>query len=185
MEPWVMEVLKTGYRVPFSLPPPLPLVLIRLPSYSPTSFKGIALQGEILALIAKGAVELAPLSPGLYNCLFVVQKALGSWRPVLDLFHLNEFVLQTRFKMESNQSVFRSVQKFDWMVSIDLKDAYFQVPTHPDSRRFLRFVMDGTVYQFRTLCFWSFHGPSGIYSGHGSSVGHASQPWCQDASVSR
>ena len=39
------------------------------------------------------------------------------------------------------------------MVSIDLKDAYLQVPVHPDSRRFLRFVVDGQVYQFRALCF--------------------------------
>ena len=72
-----MEVLKTGYRVPFSSPPPLSPVPIPLPSYSPTSIKGIALQGEILALIAKGAVELAPLSPEFYSRLFVVQKALG------------------------------------------------------------------------------------------------------------
>ena len=39
------------------------------------------------------------------------------------------------------------------MVSIDLKDPCLQVPVHPDSRRFLRFVVDGQVYQFRALCF--------------------------------
>ena len=39
------------------------------------------------------------------------------------------------------------------MVSIDLKDAYLQVPIHPDSRKFPRFVVDGTVYQFKVLCF--------------------------------
>ena len=39
------------------------------------------------------------------------------------------------------------------MVSIDLKDANLQVPVHPNSRRFLRFVADGQVYQFKALCF--------------------------------
>ena len=39
------------------------------------------------------------------------------------------------------------------MVSIDLKDAYFQIPIHPESRKYLRFVFAGTVYQFRALCF--------------------------------
>ena len=39
------------------------------------------------------------------------------------------------------------------MASIDLKEAYLQVPVHPDSRRFLRFVAQGQVYQFSALCF--------------------------------
>ena len=43
------------------------------------------------------------------------------------------------------------------MVSLDLKDAYLQVPFHPDSRKdsrkYLRFVVSGQVYQFKALCF--------------------------------
>ena len=39
------------------------------------------------------------------------------------------------------------------MASIDLKEAYLKVPVHPDSRRFLRFVAQGNVYQFSALCF--------------------------------
>ena len=32
-------------------------------------------------------------------------------------------------------------------------DAYLQVPVHCDSRRYLRFVIEGRTYQFRVLCF--------------------------------
>ena len=39
------------------------------------------------------------------------------------------------------------------MVSLDLKDAYLQVPMHPESCKFLRFVACGKVYQFKVLCF--------------------------------
>ena len=39
------------------------------------------------------------------------------------------------------------------MVSIDLKDAYLQIPVHPDSRQFLRFVVFGVPYQFKVPCF--------------------------------
>ena len=39
------------------------------------------------------------------------------------------------------------------MASIDLKEAYLQVPVHPASRHFLRFMFRGTVYQFKALCF--------------------------------
>ena len=41
----------------------------------------------------------------------------------------------------------------DWMASIDLKEAYLQVPVHPESRPFLRFVSKGHVFQFKALCF--------------------------------
>ena len=41
----------------------------------------------------------------------------------------------------------------DWMVSLDLQDAYLQVPVHPSSHRYLRFCVGESVYQFRALCF--------------------------------
>ena len=55
--------------------------------------------------------------------------------------------------METPQSVLRSIRPGDWMVSLDLQDAYLQVPVHHDSRRYLRFVVEGRTYQFRVLCF--------------------------------
>ena len=125
-----------------------------MPSYSPTSIKGAALEEVTLGLVVKGAVELAPLpSPGFYSCLFVVWKTSGSWRPVIDLSHLNRFVDVSPFQMETIQSVLLSVRQGDWMASIDLKEAYLQVPVHPASRHFLRFVFRDNVYQFKALCF--------------------------------
>ena len=39
------------------------------------------------------------------------------------------------------------------MISINLKDAYLQVPMHPDSQKFLRFMVGDKIFQFRALCF--------------------------------
>ena len=143
-------VLRYGYRIPFLCKPPLTRVPISLPSYHPSSTKGEA----TWALVAKSAVELAPLlSLGFYSRLFVVWKTSGSWRPVIDLSILNLYVDVSHFRMETIQSVLLSVRQGDWMASIDLKEAYLQVPVHPDSRRFLRFVAQGNVYQFSALCF--------------------------------
>ena len=150
-DPWVEEVLREGYRIPFFSRPPLP---IPMPSYNPSSTKGVALGEVTQALIAKGAVELAPLpSPGFYSRQFVVWKTSGSWRPVIDLSTLNRFVDVSHFQMETIQSVLLSVRQGDWMASIDLKGAYLQVPIHPESRPFLRFVAHGRAYQFTELCF--------------------------------
>ena len=125
-----------------------------MPSSSPISITGAALEEVTLGLIAKGALELAPLpSPGFYSHLFVVWKTSGSWRPVIALSHLIRFVDVSHFQMETIQSVLLSVRQGDWMASIDLKEAYLQVPVHPASRHFLRFMFRGTVYQFKALCF--------------------------------
>ena len=149
-----MEVLRFGYRIPFLCDPPLSKVPISMPSYHPLSTKGVALGEATQTLIAKSAVELAPLpSLGFYSRLFVVWKTSGSWRPFVNLSTLNLFVDVSHFRMETIQSVLLSVHQGDWMASIDLKEAYLQVPVHPDSRRFLRFVAQGRVYQFSALCF--------------------------------
>ena len=119
----MVEVLRVGYCLPFLSTPPLSNAPLPMPSYSPTSIKGAALEEVTLALVAKGAVELAPLpSPGFYSRLFVVWKTSGSWRPVIDLSHLNRFVDVSHFQMETIQSVLLSVrQGTGWPPSISRK----------------------------------------------------------------
>ena len=169
-----MEVLRYSYRIPFLCDPPLSWAPISLPSYHPLSTKGVALREVTQALVAKSAVELAPLpSLSFYSRLFVVWKTSGSWRPVIDLSTLNLFVDVAHFRMVTIQSVLLSVRQGDWMASINLKEAYLQVPVHPDSRRFLRFVAQGQVYQFSALCFGLIHSFSGVLSGHGSCFRHS------------
>ena len=171
-----MEVLRWEYQIPFRRAPTLSRDPIPLPAYSPNSIRGKALEGEVQALLSKGAMEMAPLpSPGFYSRLFVVMKASGAWRPVIDLSTLNLRIQQTSFKMETLQSVLLSVRPGDWIVSLDLKDAYLQVPMHPDSRKFLRFMVGGKVYQLKGSLFRSFHGSTSLYQGHGSCVSYSSQ----------
>ena len=122
--------------------------------YTLFSIRGKALAQEVLSLVEKGAVELAPLpSPGFYSCLFIVMKASGSWRPIIDLSTLKLSLFKSPFKMETLKSVPLSVRRGDWMMSLDLKDACLQVPVHPDSHKFLRFIALGQVFQFKALCF--------------------------------
>ena len=151
---WTVSVLRDGYRLQFESPPPLTRTPILFPAYRPGSPQSLALRQEIEKMLAKGALEIVPdPGPGFYSRLFLVEKATGGWRPVIDLSTLNTFIRQTPFKMETVASVLTAVQENDLLASLDLKDAYFQVPVHPSSRKFLRFVSQGTVYQFRVLCF--------------------------------
>ena len=68
-------------------------------------------------------------------------------------FH-SELEDSTNVLQDGDTSIcFLSVRPRDWMVSLDLKDAYLQVPMHPESRKFFRFMVGGKVYQFKALCF--------------------------------
>ena len=67
--------------------------------------------------------------------------------------HLNKMIEVPTFRMETLISVITVVQKGDWWSSIDLKDAYLQVPMHPDFKRYLRFSFDGKCYRFKVLPF--------------------------------
>ena len=154
-ETWVVTVLRDGYRVPFTdSPPPLARTPVSFPTYRAGSPRAQALRQEVEAMLAKGALEIArDPGPGFYSRLFLVEKATGGWRPVIDLSHLNDFVQLTSFKMETVASVLLSVREGDFLASLDLKDAYFQIPIHGSSRKLLRFMSEGTVYQFKALCF--------------------------------
>ena len=103
---------------------------------------------------AKGAIEEAsPHSRAFYGRLFTVPKSSGGLRPVLDLSPLNKHLKVIHFRMETPQSIRESIRQGDWASSIDLKDAYFHVPIHKNFRKFLRFVWNDRVYQFRALPF--------------------------------
>ena len=150
-----MTVLRDGYRILFTdSPPPLARTPVSFPTYRAGSPRAQALRQEVEAMLAKGALEIArDPGPGFYSRLFLVEKATGGWRPVIDLSHLNDFVQLTSFKMETVASVLLSVREGDFLASLDLKDAYFQIPIHGSSRKLLRVMSEGTVYQFKALCF--------------------------------
>ena len=47
----------------------------------------------------------------------------------------------------------KRVQQGDWAISLDLTDAYMHIPIHKAHKKFLRFRIQGKVYQFACLCF--------------------------------
>ena len=162
-----MTVLRDGFRVPFKeSSPPLARTPVSFPMYRAGSRRAQALRQEVEAMLAKGALEIArDPGPGFYSRLFLVEKASGGWRPVIDLSHLNDFVQLTPFKMETVASVLLSVREGDFLASLDLKDAYFQIPIHGSLRKLLMFMSEGTVYQFRALCFGLSTAHQGLRSG--------------------
>lgn len=147
----VLSTIAVGYVVPLSTHPPL--------SRQAKGFKSSLTRTEdmdiaIKDLIAKDAVEVAPDNPGFYSGMFLRRKASGEWRPIFNLKQLNRYVHLQSFSLLSPVSVRDLFPEFPcWGALVDLKDAYFHVIIHRDSRHLLRFCWDGIVYQYRRLPF--------------------------------
>ena len=109
---------------------------------------------EISELLTKHAiVPVLDSSAGFYSSIFFVPKKTGGFRPIINLKRLNSFVRYEHFKLESMESVRHLIRQGDWMVKLDLKDAYLSVPIHVDHQHYLRFSWRGFRYQFSCLPF--------------------------------
>ncbi|XP_071160985.1 uncharacterized protein [Mytilus edulis] len=107
-------------------------------------------------MLQKAAIEevsILTLSPGFYSRLFLVPKKTGGMRPVIDLSILNKFLIVPHFKIETNRSIRASILPGMWTTSLDLSDAYFHIPISQTYRKYLRFVWNNKVFQFKALPF--------------------------------
>lgn len=153
-EPWVISVLRGGYRLQFdNVTPPLTSSPTEL-SYSTSHPLFQELLSQVQKLLLKKAVEPVDIrSSGFYSRLFLAPKKNGDWRPVIDLSPLNKFITPPKFKMETVKSILGSLVQGNWCTSLDLQDAFLHVPVAPRHRKYLRFVVQGQAYQFRAIPF--------------------------------
>ena len=152
--PKVITTLREGYTLPFRFRPNLTRSPTVISNYQNQSKQAHLLEA-LYQLVNKNAVEPVAnqSSLGFYNRLFLVPKPNNQWRPVLDLSTLNTFLNTESFKMETPETIRTSLQTGEWVTSIDFKDAYFHIPIHSQSRKYMGFHIQARSYQFKALPF--------------------------------
>ena len=149
-DPWVLETV-SGYYLEFNTLP-VQLVLPRPPPFSEREKQLI--DEEITKLLTKGAIRKVTSCPYEFiSNIFLVPKKTGDLRPVINLKPLNQFVQRIHFKMENIQMAMNLVSPGDYMVSLDLKDAYFSVPIFRPHCKYLRFIWRDQRYECACLPF--------------------------------
>lgn len=110
---------------------------------------------EIIAnLIHIGAIsECEPIAGQFLSNIFLIPKSNGKMRFILNLKKLNQFISTQHFKLEDLRTALKLVTKDCMMGTVDLKDAYFLLPIHKESRKYLRFSFHGKMYEFQVLPF--------------------------------
>ena len=149
-DPWVLETV-TGYHLEFDSIPKQ----TGIPKPPPFGgFERQLISDEIVTLRSKGAIkEVTSCSNEFLSNIFLVPKKTGDMRPVINLKPLNVFVQKIHFKMENINTALHTIAPGDYLVSIDLKDAYFSIPIFKPHRKFLRFKWSDQTYEFTCLPF--------------------------------
>ena len=147
---WVLQTVG-GYQLDLIRSPYQPQV----PNQIKTSQENSTLVTlEVMELLSKGAIVETQLTPDSFvSQIFLVEKKGGGQRPVINLKALNQFVRVEHFKMESLHLLPDLLQSGDWMVKMDLKDAYLQVPITPNHQPLLSFQWEEKYYMFTCLPF--------------------------------
>ena len=117
--------------------------------------EGGAAVGGNLQAITKGCGNSSSCTPTAWLHVKNVSHSKEGWtmRPIIDLRELNKFIHWEHFKMEGIHLIQMLLQEGNWMMKLDLKDAYFAVPIHHTHRRYLMFQFRGITYQFECLPF--------------------------------
>ena len=104
---------------------------------------------EIASLLDKGVIVSCDHEPGEFiSPIFTVPKKDGNVRLILNLKRLNLFIKNSHFKMDTIHTILKLVTPNCWMVSLDLKDAYYSVKIHSDFQKYLKFTYHGLLYKY-------------------------------------
>ncbi|XP_078025738.1 uncharacterized protein LOC144463846 [Epinephelus lanceolatus] len=153
-DPWVVSTMTHGYRIQLSCRPPV----TRKPTFTTVSDpqRRLVLEAELSTLLEKAAIREVASGDhqvGFFSRYFLTPKKDGGLCPILDLRGLNRYLQPLRYRFLTVPRVRQAVTAEDWFATIDLKDAYFQIPIWRGHWRFLCFGFAGRVYEFQMLPF--------------------------------
>ena len=83
--------------------------------------------------------EITHDSTELVSPIFTVKKTDGGARLILNLKELNEFVKYENYKMDGIKTIINMVTGNRFMVTIDLKDAYYSIAISRLFQKFFKF----------------------------------------------
>ena len=87
----------------------------------------------------------------IYFSYFHYPKKDGSHRVISNLKTFNKSVAFYQFKMDTLETAIRLMTPGCFMTSIDLRDAYYSVPTASEHQKYLKFFWPDQLYAFNCL----------------------------------
>jgi hypothetical protein len=150
-DPTILAAIR-GYQLDFVRDPPTQNRPIPALNFGPD--RAALVDAEVQSLLEKKAiVETSPDKIRFWSQIFLREKKGGGYRPVFNLKELNKYIRYEHFKMDNIAMLPSLIQRNDWMIKTDIKDAYLSVPITPDHQTYLGFQWNQKSFMFCTCPF--------------------------------
>ena len=145
----VLRTIESGYVLPLKSEP-TPLVQCNQQSaLSNAEF----VEASLAELLANRCVRPVKEVPCICSPVSVVESSSGKKRLVVNLRHLNKFLLKQKFKYEDLRIAMLLFERGDYLFSFDLKSGYHHVDIAEIHQKYLGFAWQGSYYVFTVLPF--------------------------------
>ena len=146
---FVLDIVRSGLQIDFFK---TPVCYNIKPSCSMSDTEKDTINCEIEKLLQKRIIVPTSYNKGDFvSSVFTMPKSDGSYRVILNLKNLNEFVTFQHCKLESLKDVLDMITPRAWMSSVDLKDAYYSIAIHKNFIKFLKLFWEGQYFAFQCL----------------------------------
>lgn len=146
---YILNIIKNGYKIKLNSKICIPPVIS-----TPSKKKLIPLSNEIGKHLSSGVISEVDFNESdVVSRVFTVEKPSGGHRLILDLSRLNLSIEKASFRMEDREVIKSLIHKGDFMISIDLKDAFHSIDLHLESKRLTVFQFNGKRYAYNVLPF--------------------------------
>ena len=147
----MLNVIRFGLEIHFHTLPPL----LVLNSNPPSPSRIISLSKEVSSLHDKTAIaEITPSPDQFVSPIFdVPKKDSDACRVILNLKVLNNYIFKSRFRLEGYDVIINMLSRNDYMVSIDLQDAFLMFNINRCFHKYLCFDWLGIRYCYTCMPF--------------------------------
>ena len=149
---WVLDWVENGVPLHWEHPdvvaPPC-----TLPNHPGAHTHSEFVNDAVEKLFKAGAVRVCTTRPRCVHPLNVVPKKNGKLRLILDLREVNKFLKYIPFKFEHLGMVEFACKQGDYLCSLDLTNAYWQLKMRDDAHTYLGFHWNNKYYVFTVLPF--------------------------------
>ena len=147
--PWLIDTISKGYVLPIVAEPT---------PYCHGNQRSAIVEAEFVEIAIKellegGYVYRVAKQPHLCSPISVVSSGSGKKRLVVNLRHVNRFLLKQSCKYEDMRLAMLLFKPGEWMFSFDLKSGYHHIDIVPHHQKYLGFEWGGKYFVFTVLPF--------------------------------
>ncbi|KAL5463210.1 hypothetical protein EMCRGX_G032089 [Ephydatia muelleri] len=146
---WIIDMIRDGYMLPFHVEPPA----YRRGNKNTAYANSVFVCKAVADLVGGGFVEEVTEQPFICSPVSVVENSAGKKRLVVNLRHVNQYLLKRKFKYEDLRIAMMLFSQGELMFSFDLKSGYHHVDIARHHRKYLGFEWERQFYVFTVLPF--------------------------------